>query len=262
MDILDAGENEGSLLRNQYESNEYQEQVHQNLDDVENANKIEEAKNEDLNPTDQEINDQKKLYDLGFIRLTWPTFNDDDEASNSVFPELPKSYWTVSEKEKLLLRHAEKFRQQYHALNPDRKPLVLARDNECAVQKFVSMGVRPSVLAYAELHTWFGCARFVSDHLVFETLKRPLAMVSDLSACFVVLVLYVCVFYRLRCCIYVLYIHQVYVTSAYCMCDYKCVCSMCVFKLVASYVFTTIQPCYFNRTRNRDQYSRRLFKYY
>lgn len=134
MDILDAGENEGSLLCNQYESNEYQEQVHQNLGDVEDANKIEEPENEDLNPTDQEINDEKKLYDLGFIRLTWPTFDDDDAASNSVFPELTRSYWTVSEKEKLLLCHAEKFRKQYHALNPDRKPLVLARDNECAVQ--------------------------------------------------------------------------------------------------------------------------------
>ncbi|CAD6228717.1 GSCOCG00006514001-RA-CDS [Cotesia congregata] len=188
MDI-DGSENEGSLLRNRYESNENQEQVHGNPDDVENGNKIEATDEEDLNVTNDQINDEK-LYELGFIRLSSPTLQADAEDANFAFAELPKSYWTVSEKEKLLLSHAENFRKMFQDNNPDRKPLVLARYNECGVQKFVSTSVRPSVLAYPELHTWFGCARFVSDHLVFETLKRPLALVSDLSACFVVLVLY------------------------------------------------------------------------
>ncbi|XP_034941231.1 dynein regulatory complex subunit 7-like [Chelonus insularis] len=160
--------NEGSFVYDRFASNEHQEQV---FDDAQKTDKT--CKH--LNVTKEQLKQIKK--DLGLIRLSWPNVQLDD----LFLVQLPESYRTNTEKEKLLLWYAENFRKQYHTIFPDRKPLVLACNNECGVQKFVSTSIRPSTLPYPELHTWLGCARFVSDHLVYESLKRPLAMVSDLS---------------------------------------------------------------------------------
>lgn len=46
----------------------------------------------------------------------------------------PYSYLTNNEKEKLLLWYAENFRQQFCEKYPDRRPLLIACDNECGVQ--------------------------------------------------------------------------------------------------------------------------------
>ncbi|XP_011303464.1 coiled-coil domain-containing protein lobo homolog [Fopius arisanus] len=115
---------------------------------------------------------------LGLIRLSWPEVELEDERLAS----LPPSYQTTTEKEKLLLWHAENFRKQFHTIYRDRRPLLLVCDNECGIQKFVSTNIKPSTLSYPQLHTWLGCAKFVSDHLAYEPLSKPLALPERLCS--------------------------------------------------------------------------------
>ena len=46
----------------------------------------------------------------------------------------PFSYIQNSNKERLLLWYTDNFRQQYHFVYKDRKPLFLAAENECGLQ--------------------------------------------------------------------------------------------------------------------------------
>ncbi|NXF36032.1 DRC7 protein, partial [Nyctibius bracteatus] len=94
--------------------------------------------------------------------------------------QLPSSYKTNSPKEKQLLRIADHFLWQYTHLCPDRKPLFLHPVNECGVEKFVSTTVRRTLLPYAELYDWDGCASFISDYLTMEPLKSPITPPSSL----------------------------------------------------------------------------------
>ncbi|NXV33015.1 DRC7 protein, partial [Rissa tridactyla] len=104
----------------------------------------------------------------------------DFDWSSTDMSQLPSSYKTNSLKEKKLLHIADHFLQQYAHLCPDRKPLFLHRVNECGVEKFVSTTVRPTLLPYAELYHWDGCASFVSDHLTMEPLESPITPPSSL----------------------------------------------------------------------------------
>lgn len=90
-----------------------------------------------------------------------------------------KTYYTVSGKERLMLIFAENFRRQYVDLNPRRNPLVLAVQNECEIQKFVSTTIRPSVFLFAELiDCWLGPAQFVADFISYEPLEDQTHLVS------------------------------------------------------------------------------------
>ncbi|XP_078262293.1 dynein regulatory complex subunit 7 [Rhinoraja longicauda] len=82
----------------------------------------------------------------------------------------PLSYQQNTAKEQTMLQYAENFRQQYEYLYPDRKPLLLSPLNECQIQKFVSTTLRPTLLNHKELYTWKGCAAFVSDFLIVDSL--------------------------------------------------------------------------------------------
>lgn len=62
------------------------------------------------------------------------------------------------------------------------------------VQKMVSTTIRPTKLCYPEMHTWQGCARFVSDHVVYQPLECPHLMVSTR--------LHFLTWYPKWCCIY------------------------------------------------------------
>ncbi|XP_013856194.1 dynein regulatory complex subunit 7 [Austrofundulus limnaeus] len=75
---------------------------------------------------------------------------------------------------------AENFQHQYLHLYPDRKPLLLFPLNECGVRKFVSTTLRPTTTAHYKLHTWQGCASFVSDFLSLEPLDPPTELPSRL----------------------------------------------------------------------------------
>ncbi|NXP12136.1 DRC7 protein, partial [Thinocorus orbignyianus] len=98
----------------------------------------------------------------------------DFDWSSIDMSQLPPSYKTNSWKEKQLLHIADHFFRQYVHLCPDRKPLFLHPANECGVEKFVSTTLRPTLLPYAELYHWAGCASFVSDYLTMEPLKSPI----------------------------------------------------------------------------------------
>ncbi|XP_044013360.1 dynein regulatory complex subunit 7-like [Aphidius gifuensis] len=118
---------------------------------------------------------QQMDKELGLIKLSWPTNGSYDPGSSI---QLPSTYQSNNEKEKLLLWYAENFRKQYKIIHPQRKPIVLAVENECNIQKFVSTSIRPSTLPYPEFQTWHGSAKFVSDYVTYEPMRRPLSLVS------------------------------------------------------------------------------------
>jgi hypothetical protein len=113
--------------------------------------------------------------EFGIIYTCFPENRDKLE-----FSHLPESYFTLSPKEKLLLLFAENFRRQFKELYPSRRPLVLAVENECQVQKFVSTTIRPTTFVeFSQLiDDWQACATFVADHILFEPLESPTKIVS------------------------------------------------------------------------------------
>ncbi|XP_078033957.1 dynein regulatory complex subunit 7 [Augochlora pura] len=114
--------------------------------------------------------------ELGMIKLCWP---EPDLREDVYLRTLPRSYNTVSDKEKVLAWYAENFRRQFHMKYPDRKPLLLVCENECGMQKFVSTTIRRSTLPYPELYTWQGCGKFVSDYIDYVPLDKPFSIVSS-----------------------------------------------------------------------------------
>nr|XP_012139134.1 PREDICTED: dynein regulatory complex subunit 7-like [Megachile rotundata] len=112
--------------------------------------------------------------ELCMVKLCWPEV---DVRKDLYLKTLPSSYHTVSDKEKVLAWYAENFRRQFCVKYPDRKPLLLVRENECGVQKFVSTTIRRSTPPYPELYTWQGCGKFASDYIEYEPLDKPLSMV-------------------------------------------------------------------------------------
>ncbi|CAG2058418.1 unnamed protein product [Timema podura] len=94
---------------------------------------------------------------------------------------LPHSYSHQTNKEKLILWYAENCRRQFHFLHPDRRPQFLAADNECGIQKMVCTTIRPTSVPYPEFSTWQGCAKFVSDHLLYKPLEKPTLLAYNFS---------------------------------------------------------------------------------
>ncbi|XP_049829173.1 dynein regulatory complex subunit 7-like [Schistocerca gregaria] len=117
-------------------------------------------------------------YTLGLITLNWP-----EDAVTNVEERIhyPQSYRQNSDKEKLILWYAENFRRQFNFYYKDRKPLFLAAENECGLQKMVCTSIKVSKVPYPELSTWKGCADFISDHLQYEPLDKPTQLVSFTS---------------------------------------------------------------------------------
>lgn len=73
------------------------------------------------------------IYELGVVNLCWPEITEPVFETRTSFP---KSYYTNSTKERLLLAYAENFRRQYnfHYKYKFRKPLLLQVPNECGLQ--------------------------------------------------------------------------------------------------------------------------------
>lgn len=113
--------------------------------------------------------------EFGIIYTCFP-----ENREKSEFDHLPESYFTLRPKEKLLLLFAENFRRQFKEMYPRRRPLVLAVENECQVQKFVSTTIRPSTFVeFPDLiDNWQACANFVADHILYEPLEHPTKIVS------------------------------------------------------------------------------------
>lgn len=74
--------------------------------------------------------------ELCLIKLCWP----DVPITKDLYAQsLPDTYRRVSDKERLLLWYAENFRRQIYAKDANRRPLLLACENECGVQVGVYM---------------------------------------------------------------------------------------------------------------------------
>lgn len=71
------------------------------------------------------------IYELGVVNLCWPEIDEPVFETRTCFP---KSYYTNSTKERLLLAYAENFRRQYLLHFKLRKPLLLQAPNECGLQ--------------------------------------------------------------------------------------------------------------------------------
>ncbi|PSN50772.1 hypothetical protein C0J52_05964 [Blattella germanica] len=108
--------------------------------------------------------------ELNLIKLYWPEILPFDVDQRKHYP---KSYVENNNKEKVLLWYTENFRRQYQYVYRDRKPLFLAAENECGLQKMVCTTIRPSTIRFPEFKTWEGCANFVADHLEYEPLEKP-----------------------------------------------------------------------------------------
>ncbi|CAK1550437.1 unnamed protein product [Leptosia nina] len=71
------------------------------------------------------------IYELGVINLCWPDISDPVFETRTCFP---KSYYTNTNKERLILSYAENFRRQFQFHYKLRKPLLLQAPNECGLQ--------------------------------------------------------------------------------------------------------------------------------
>ncbi|KAG6462863.1 hypothetical protein O3G_MSEX013506 [Manduca sexta] len=111
------------------------------------------------------------IYELGVVNLCWPQITDPVFETRTCFP---KSYYTNSSKERLLLAYAENFRRQFHFHYNGRKPLLLQAPNECGLQKMVCTTIRPTKLCYADTSNWEGLAALVSDYFDYEPLTKPM----------------------------------------------------------------------------------------
>ena len=85
--------------------------------------------------------------------------------------DLPNSYKTNTEKERLYLWAAKNFEQQIRHKFPWLKPLCLTCQNECGTEKLVSTFIKPSVLPYSHLFDLDQCSHFISDYLFYQS--RP-----------------------------------------------------------------------------------------
>ncbi|CAG4957289.1 unnamed protein product [Colias eurytheme] len=111
------------------------------------------------------------IYELGVINLCWPEISEPVFETRTCFP---KSYYTNSTKERLILAYAENFRRQFLFHYKFRRPLLLQAPNECGLQKMVCTSIRPTKLCYTGTNTWQGLASLVSDYFDFEPLTKPM----------------------------------------------------------------------------------------
>lgn len=127
-----------------------------------------------------------KLRDLNDeLGVIYTCFKDNHNPEFEGRTKFPKSYNTLSPKEKILLLYAENLRRQFKEKYPKRRPLVLACYNECKVQKFVCTTIRPTVFMFSELiDAWENCAKFIADHIQYEPLPKPISIVSSIKKIF------------------------------------------------------------------------------
>ncbi|XP_055851877.1 coiled-coil domain-containing protein lobo [Episyrphus balteatus] len=119
------------------------------------------------------VEDFVASYDDGRIDLAYPEHLEFKSSSECY----PRSYYTLSGKERLLLLFAENFRRQFNSSYPNRRPLLLATKNECNVQKLVCTTIRPTAFLFPSLISSLeGCAEFVADFIEYQPLENPGAL--------------------------------------------------------------------------------------
>ncbi|CAG9565628.1 unnamed protein product [Danaus chrysippus] len=111
------------------------------------------------------------IYELGIINLCWPEIKEPVFETRTCFPT---SYYTNTNKERLLLAYAENFRRQFLFHYKLRKPLFLQAVNECGLEKMVCTSIRPTKLCFADTTNWQGISALLSDYFDYEPLKKPM----------------------------------------------------------------------------------------
>ncbi|KAJ3320817.1 hypothetical protein HDV06_004828 [Boothiomyces sp. JEL0866] len=84
--------------------------------------------------------------------------------------QVPKSYYSNSARENLILQYIENFDRQYTQIYPGRKTLALHRENEFGIRKFVCSTIRPTKLQFNEIYDYKSCAEFVADFIEYQPL--------------------------------------------------------------------------------------------
>lgn len=102
--------------------------------------------------------------ELCLVKLCWPEV---DVRKDLYLRTLPSSYHTVSGKEKVLAWYAENFRRQFHTKYPDRKPLLLACENECGIQVSLSKTITICIQLSLRLKYIDGGDKYVKCTLKF-----------------------------------------------------------------------------------------------
>ncbi|GBP17837.1 Coiled-coil domain-containing protein lobo [Eumeta japonica] len=151
----------------------------ENCDDVDRL--IEKCQVEEIPPRIFTVKDMKEpltckvlnnvIYELGIVSLCWPEIEEPAFETRTCFP---RSYYTNTTKERLLLAYAENFRQQFHFYYKNPIPLLLQAPNECGLQKMVCTSIRPTKLCFAGTTSWEGIASLVSDYFNYEPLTKPM----------------------------------------------------------------------------------------
>lgn len=83
------------------------------------------------------------------------------------------AYKSNSTKEELCFEYINSFQRQFHSMNPKRKSLLMATDNEFGVKKFVCSTIRPTQLPFSELYDMYECASFLAGYILYEPLDPP-----------------------------------------------------------------------------------------
>lgn len=116
------------------------------------------------------------------VRLAWPeNFPYYDAAEFATDPERAKfreSFFRCTDKEKMVLWHAENFRRQFQAQFPRRRAMVIAPKNECGCQKLFPTYIHPCVLGYPEFLSAETLIEFMKEFLAPEMMDHPTRFVS------------------------------------------------------------------------------------
>lgn len=154
------------------------------LPTIEELKKDEEFNNEmeenEMDENEESVDEMSKYWypeprNNGQIDLYFPEYYEFADDKNCY----PRSFYTLNQKERLLLTFAENFRKQFINKYPQKRNLVLAVKNECNVQKFVCTSVRPTKFLIPELiGDLEGCANFVADSIIYEPLENHIELVS------------------------------------------------------------------------------------
>ncbi|KAG0577344.1 hypothetical protein KC19_5G149300 [Ceratodon purpureus] len=107
--------------------------------------------------------------------LVWDVYMETNTESLKLkLRGLPRTYQYLTEADKRLQDHVQKWQKRFEQLYQDRRALGLVIPNEAGIPKFLSTIIRPSQLKYPEFFYWEGAAKFLPGFLKYEPLENPL----------------------------------------------------------------------------------------
>lgn len=107
------------------------EEEEYDMEEGEDEYEFEEVESDSQVESELSLSEGEPALHTGTIDITFPETIEEFHDSAQCYP---RSYYTVSTKERLLLLYAENFRRQFVLTHPRRRAMVLALPNECNVQ--------------------------------------------------------------------------------------------------------------------------------